>query len=392
MIVGATLAIVTGSPLAKGTDFFYYFCVSKLVEQGHGSQVYDLRSLGLLERALAHPLRVPGGVIPNVYPPFFAVALAPLAALPYALSYFLWLLMNCVLLGLSVFYLERYARFDLTGRIAFRLVTFGSVPVIVGLLLGQVSFVLLALLCVTWFAARADWHRTAGVALSLTLVKPQYVLPFLLIFFIHRRRASLLAFAVAACFLFIAPSFVLGWSTDQAYVQTLAHAARWGGDVGGFAPRLNRSFSGFTQLLMPAPASTAVNAILDVLALAAVVITAVRVRSMDLSFGLALVVALLVSQHVLIHDLLLLTIPLVIAWRYRSEAPYGTLALAAMVCLSLYLGFDASLTHGIQVPTLAMTALGVWLFVIAWHMSTRRSSSPDSLAVSPRGLATTGGP
>jgi Glycosyltransferase family 87 len=371
-VLGVVLSLMTRSPVTKGTDFFYYFCVSKLVAQGRGSHVYDPRALGLLERSLAHPVRVPGGLIPNVYPPFFAVALAPLANLPYSLAYVVWLLLNCILLGWSVFYLEQYAHFGRRGRAIFRLATFVSLPVIVGLLLGQVTFILLALLCSTFFAANSRMDRLAGVSLALTLIKPQYALPFLLIFVLHRRHQALIAFMATACALFVVPNLVLGWSADQAYIEALLHATRWGGEVGGFSPRVNRSFSGFTQLLMPTPASRVANAVLDVLALGAVIVTTVRTRELDLPFGLALVVALLASQHVLLHDLTLLIIPAAIAWRYRTVAPTSTLALGALVYLSMYMGFNASLTRSIQLPTIAMSALAVWLFVIAWRVSTNR--------------------
>jgi len=78
-------------------------------------------------------------VLPFLYPPFVAVALAPLAALPYALAFLFWLALNCMLYFTVSYALERYA--GLTGRRAF-LVRLGSVcslPVFMALGLGQVS-------------------------------------------------------------------------------------------------------------------------------------------------------------------------------------------------------------------------------------------------------------
>jgi hypothetical protein len=101
-LLGALLAAISGYWRAKGTDFFYYFCVSKLVGDGHGDLIYDPRALGIVERALAFPVRVPNGLIPNVYPPFFAVALEPLTKLPYDFAFVLWLGLNCCLFAVSV--------------------------------------------------------------------------------------------------------------------------------------------------------------------------------------------------------------------------------------------------------------------------------------------------
>lgn len=376
--LGAVLCLITRSAVTKGSDFFYYFCVSRLVALGHGAQVYDPRILGALERHLAYPVRVPGGLMPNVLPPFFAVAVAPLADLPYSLAYLAWLLLNCLLLGVSVFYLERYAHFGRTGKIVFRIAAFVSLPVIVALLLGQVSFLLLALLCLTLHAARSGMDRTAGVALGLTLIKPQYALPFLLVLVLQGRCRSFVAFVATACVVFLAPVTVLGWSTDVSYIQTLMHAVRWGNSVGGFSPGVNRSFGGFTQLLFPPSVATVVSIMLDLIALGAVVVAARKSRTIDAPFGLALVVALLASQHVLIHDLTLLLIPAAMAWRYRSIAPRGTLLLGALVYFSLYAGFNISLTRPIQVPTIAMTALAVWLFIIVVRASRTDARFPSS--------------
>jgi Glycosyltransferase family 87 len=362
--LGLLLSVVTRSAVTKGTDFFYYFCVSKLVALGHGGQVYDSRRLGVLERSLAFPVRVPGGLIPNVYPPFFAVALAPLADLPYLVAYILWLLLNCIALGSSLVYLEHYAQLGRTGVVVFRTAAFASLPVIVTLLLGQVSFLLLALLCITFHAARTHMDLVAGVSLGLTLIKPQYALPFILVLALQHRYRSLVAFAATAAFLFVVPIAVLGWSSDPSYIRTLMHAVDWGSSVGGFAPKVNRSFGGFAQLLFPTSVATPVSIVLDVIALGAVVVAAFKSREIEVPFGLAVVVALLASQHVLIHDLTLLLIPAAIAWKFRSLAPRGTVILGAFVYLSFYVGFDTSVTRHIQIPTLATTALSVWLFII----------------------------
>jgi alpha-1,2-mannosyltransferase len=370
--VGVLLVAITKAAVTKGTDFFYYFCVSKLVALGHGGQIYDSRVLGALERHLASPLRVPGGLIPNVYPPFFAAALAPLAELPYSPAYDVWLLINCIALGLSLLYLERYAQLSRTGVIVFRIAALASLPVIVALLLGQVSLLMLALLCITFEALRTDRDRVAGVALGLTLIKPQYALAFLLVLVIGRRYQALLAFIATAVVLFLAPIVVLGWSTDVSYVRTLAHALGWGSSVGGFAPQVNRSFEGFARLLFPAAIATPLSILLDLIALGVLALAALRSRSLELLFALAVVVALLASQHVLIHDLTLLLIPAAIAWKFRAMAPKGTLILGAALYLSIYIGFSTSLTHRVQVPTVAMTAFGAWLFLIVL----RTSSTP----------------
>jgi len=371
--VGMLLTAITLSAVTKGTDFFYYFCFSRLVALGHGAQIYDSRVLGAFQRHLASPIRVPGGFIPNVYPPFFAVALAPLADLPYSISFISWLLLNCIALGLSLLYLERYARLGRRGVILFRAAALASLPVVVASLLGQVSFLMLGLLCISMHALRTDRDRIAGVALGLTLIKPQYAVAFLLVLVIQRRYHSLAAFVATAAVLFVGPIFVLGWSIDTSYIQTLAHAASWGSSVGGFTPSANRSLVGFTRLLFPAPIAAPLSIVLDLIALGVMGMAAVKSRSIELPFGIAVVVTLLVGQHVLIHDLTLLLIPAAIAWRFRAMAPNGTLILGVILYLAIYVGFSTSITWHIQVPTIAMAVLGVWLFLIVLRGSSNHT-------------------
>ncbi|GAC1635689.1 MAG: hypothetical protein NVS4B2_23380 [Chloroflexota bacterium] len=345
------------------TDYFAYYAVSKMVLLGHAGDIYSFPPLLHFERLYAVPLKVvPVGVMPNVLPPFFALLLAPIAALPFAGGYLIWTVVNCLLLGWSLYRLMLYARVPGTWRVIFCFLAVIFTPVLVALFQGQVSLVLLALLTGMLLALRHGRDVVAGSLLSLTLVKPQYAIAFLVLLLFHRRWRGIAAFMVGAAVLTFLPLPILGASVLADYVHTLLHAAAWGPGVGGFNPSYNRSFAGFFQLLLAQPAANAMTVLLDLVVLASLALAAARNSDIDLPFALTCTAALLVSQHVLIHDLSVLVLPAAIALRYREMRRKTTVLVLAGVYLGVSVGFLAVVYAPVQVPTIAVSALGLWLW------------------------------
>jgi hypothetical protein len=375
LVLGFGAMLETGAAVAKGTDYFYYYCVSRLVNSGQGGQIYDLNKLGLLERSLAAPVRVPGGVIPNVYPPFFALLTAPLAALPYSTGYVFWLALNCVVFGAALAFALHSSELRGRARFGFGAIALLSLPALIALLQGQVSMVLLGLFVLTYRAARSGHDTVAGAALAFTLIKPQYVIPFLLLFALMRRSRILAAFGVTAALLVLAPLPILGAGVVGGYAHSLVDATHWGAQVGGFAPRWNRSFAGFTQLLFPSGVATSVALGLDILTLGLLVRIVRLRRSFELSFAACVVAALLISQHVLIHDLVLLLLPVtvLIANRRAAATPAVPLALAAYAAVAA--GFWLAPVIHIQLATVAMCALGAALLSVRREPSSAEAST-----------------
>jgi hypothetical protein len=155
---------------------------------------------------------------------------------------------------------------------------------------------------------------------------------------------------------------VLGPSIDGGYFHTLRLAAGWGKEVSGFAPVWNRSFAGFTGLVLPGFLASLVAVALDVVTLALFIRLALRRVPFDVLFGLAVVVALLTSQHVLIHDLSLLCIPVAVALRYRSIGPGHLITLLIAADIGVTAGFPLALAVPVQLPTIVMVALAGWLY------------------------------
>ncbi|MGH2442266.1 MAG: glycosyltransferase family 87 protein [Chloroflexota bacterium] len=371
-----------------GSDFFYALCSARLVLAGHGSHIYDPVMLGHLERQLAYPGIVPGGSIPNPYPGIFAVALVPLALLPLKTAYLVWLAINCVFLGVSIFFLEQYARLAPRGRAFFRHLSIISLPAAAALLQGQMSCLLLALFTGSFFATRRGHPYLAGGLLAFTIIKPQYTAPFLLVYLLRGKWRTVATFAGVASILALIPIPFIGLRTVIDYPNVARQAAGWASNVGGFGPDVNRSFAGFTHLLLPAGQAGIATVALDLMALTLLVVVTARARSFDRCFGLATVVAVLVSQHALNHDLTLLVIPAAIALRYQLlPTLYAGLVLIGIE-LALTVGVKLAGPTPVQFPTLAVCALGIYLVLSGRNKPARAGTAPANLAVSPQASPT----
>lgn len=367
LVVSYVMLLRGGAAGIKQTDFVAYYSGSHLVLSGHASQLYSFPALGRFEAQLVHPLQVRHGVLPFVYPPFFALFLAPLAALPYPAAYGLWLLINGGLLVATVAALGRYAGLGARGMALLGAACLSFLPVFVCLVQGQTSLLLLALLTTTLLSCRwtargpglARGDLLAGCALGLALVKPPLVVPFLLTLILRRRWRALGGFAMTVTILVVVPTLLLGIPVTDGYGRTLLRATAWH-DQFGYGPVWNHSLAGFAQLLLPGPAWPPATAglILGALVLLA---CATRSREIDLALGVSCLVAILISPHVLIHDLSILLLPVAVALRYRPPIPLGLTAVLVLGYLAILLGLRTIDVVRLQLSVLAMVALALWL-------------------------------
>ncbi len=150
----------------------------------------------------------------------------------------------------SLHALERYADLRGADRGLFWLASFSFFPVLVALSQGQTSIVLLAALIACFLALRSGHQFVAGVALSLVLIKPPYIIPLLLVLAVRRQWGALAAFLTSAAVYAFAAFMVVGSAGVGGYLSTTFQAMGWQSQIGGFAPKWNQSFEGFTQLLL----------------------------------------------------------------------------------------------------------------------------------------------
>lgn len=381
-LVGTTVAILFGFTVCyfamlhigvstKQWDFLFYYSGSHLTLNGHAGSVFNPQAIGEFERHLARPMAVRDGGLPYVYPPFLAVALAPIAILPYNAAYLLWLAVNAVLLAISLVILEEYANLGHRTRTLLRAAAVCSLPVTVAMLQGQTSLLLLLALTCSLLALQSGHQALAGALLSFLLIKPAYLAPFVVVLAVSRYWKALVSLFLTTVGLFVLPLPIFGLGGLGNYFHTMMNALSWGsGQVSGFDPHGTRSFEGFVQLLAPGSVASVATVIFAIAILAVLAFFSLRAASIDLPWALAVVSAVLISPHVLIHDLSLLLLPVLVALAHASSGPAHLNALIALGYLGVTVGFGLSYVLPIQLSVVALLSLGTWLVAAVTQQQT----------------------
>lgn len=360
LFVAFICAAVSGEHTIRLADFLAYYTGGTLIFHGHGSSLYSFPVIAHWEARMSFPLKMPGGVSPFIYPPWFALLMAPLALLPYGMAYVLWFAANGVFAVFSLTALVRYVGLRREGGILVTLLGLCFAPVFAAFAQGQVSLLLLAsLVCLLW-ALRGRYDTLAGIALTLLLIKPQYALPVAGVMLLQRRWRVCGVFALCAALVTILPMPILGAGIEGAYVRGLIHLSRLHGSAGYMAPPSgNYSLQGFLSLIAPLHGGAAWLG----LAGAAFLITvwaAFRDRGIEGAIALGILFGILASPHVLVYDVSLIILPTVLlAGRGRTWAPVGAAAYLAPL-VGLLLGAPVVLT--VVMAAVMMLAMGcsIW--------------------------------
>lgn len=194
-------------------DFAAFYTAAKLVTDNPAT-LYDLTA----QRSVQQPL----ALLPYFYPPFFAFALAPLAWLSYSGAFVALTLLNLALLALSLMLLMKRLNLSRQQSTWLILAAACNYGVYYALLVGQTSFISLAILTVFATATRP---QTAGIAAGLLFFKPSLAAaPMLALIVKNQRKAVGIALGLAGCLLGL--SFLaIGLDGVTDYLSIAARAA-----------------------------------------------------------------------------------------------------------------------------------------------------------------------
>lgn len=327
------------------SDFLPTYAAALLAIHQPGD-LYHLWVLHGLEAHLAQPSRLVAGVLPYFYPPFFALLISPLTLVPFGLAFWVWAILN----GGSLLAVLRWAvrRLPLSplARTLVAVGTLASVPAFGAIVQGQVS-ALLALSAsggVTALGRRRD--LLGGILLAGLTVKLTYAAPILLVLLVARRWRAGAGLVGGWLLLAAASSVVLGPGSEFGYAHVLLSAAQWHSHHVGFSPSVNESLDGFWGLLLPVSVARIAWVFCSLAVIGYLTVLARRHGADQRVLGLAVVAALLISPHVLIHDFLLLLIPIACCYRHDGTVP----SYAPLAWLALYAGAALSLLHPAGIP------------------------------------------
>lgn len=318
----------TGQPQWAYDFAFYWMAGAHLL---HGEPIYSAVQL-------AGPY-APQAQQGFLYPPALAAFVTPLAAIfpsDPRLANWIWAAGGAAILVLSVLALarsegltERYPLFRGRGRWWLVVAAFAFPPVIDELVVGNVNFLLLGLLTAAWLGVRrgdARGEAISGIAVGVAAIVK--VFPGLLVFwFLLTGRPRAAAWSVIAAIGVAAISVpITGLQPWLDYPTVLANLSSTPNAIDALAP---------TNWLTPYLGFTIARVLVTVIGLGLVAwssrrLTAARPGSTALSFGLTVVVAVLITPALYTSYLTVLVLPLIVGLGARIRLRWLAVAYLLM--------------------------------------------------------------
>ena len=377
------LAAFAGARLSDsllGTDFPDFYCVARMLAEGHGHQLYDA---GLQHQYQA---RYSGG-ISTLYnhPPFEAVLYLTVAWLPLRRAYWLWSFLSLAFLAAGTRCLANEELLPWDWRVVLA-ASLTFVPVLLCLVQGQDSVLLLLLVILAFTALRRGRAFAAGCWLGLGLFKFHLIVPLVLVLVLTQsgsiRKRLAKGFGLVTLALLGLSAAISGWAVFTAYPNFLTHL--WNQPFAGISSEAMANFRGLTFFFFHRDQSPWAIAAVCILSVTGLIITltswrhaqiatdqgavASRQDQFDLAFANTVLFALLVSYNLNPHDLSLLLLPLAVlrkrAWERMplpthsaNRATLGLLGILFLPPLHLWL-LTAGVYGLVSIPLLLLFLTG----------------------------------
>lgn len=346
-ILAVALWTALGSLLLPGalhTDFLNLYTGASLALHENFRQLYDYSVQSEVSRSLMPDVTA---VFPFVRPPFYALAISPIALLPFHDAFAAWLVLQSLgLLAICYWAWRTFGPDSLVWTSLF-------LPTALGIASGQDCIVMLGIFCGIWEAFRRKRETLAGVLLALTLFKFHLFLLVPVALVAARKWRVLASYSAGGLVLAMLSLFLCGWQGVRSYAALLLRK-----DLATLAPSPERML-GLNGLL----ANLGVNSPLATLPLAIVVMLLV-VRCACVSrenwhwFWSAVAGSLLISPHTYAYDGAVLLIPGLLAI-FRGETTVLR-ATGAVILVPLLYGFNIA-----GPPYAAILSLALVMFFAA---------------------------
>jgi hypothetical protein len=319
--------------------------------------------------------------LPFVHPPLVAVAFRPLAALPYAWSFAVWLLLSAgFYVGGLVLTISPLQSLSGTDRVTALLLALSFEPFIVECWLGgQLSAFGLFCIALAFSFQQTNRPVAAGLALGLCLYKPTLLVLLLPMLVVTANGRMLTGFGVAAVALAGASLLAVGRESCRAYANVVLGFSQAAAGSEGTVLRTWKyvDLNSFFRLLLGG--HSALNGVL-VLATAApflgiLVVTWWRFRrggSHDLVWALTLTWTLVLNVYVGIYDSILvvlaclLTAGLLARWHDDAQPSFtpGFKTLLFLVYVVPWFSEHVARVTGFQPYTVVLVAMGIFLLTV----------------------------
>lgn len=362
-------------------DFLAFYSTGHFALNGNVAQIYNAEALTSFERTIVpHPVSALG-YMPFLNPPFLAVLLAPLAALPIFEARVLWVLLNVgLMLSLAILLTKSIANKYLRALILMLIVC--SYPVLQNLIQGQISIIILAGCLFSLLAYEKNKLAISGAWLSVLLIKPQLALFAVLGLLLYKQWQMLKGMATVGLIIAVITVPFTGIAPYSTYATfssavTSGHFSgagvleptAWQGSL-SYAFGLNGAF---TSLFGQANVSL-VNVFTAISALSLGLLLFLTVKKQKPGLGsknarlvLASLIAgaMLVNPHAYAHDLILAFVLLAIV------LPIWHKPTAILLFLTLLLLSYIDDMFGLHFTTLSLCLFAVYTYVAVYRLNTK---------------------
>jgi len=385
-------------PLSGNTDFKIFYTGARVFRTSPGDRLYDYDLYVPIQHAMFPGILGPGDARPYTHPPFELLVFLPLLAFSYVHAYWAWLIVSIILAIASAALLARELAplTDFWGPLPYAIVVC-LFPFVMVLYEGQDSALALIVLVMSWVAFRSRRDAQAGVWLGLGLMKFQIFIPLALILAFWKPKL-LKGFGLTAVVVGTISAVMVHAGGLISYARYMLEMAQDSSAQYSTRYALDpRSTAGLRGLLygivsggaasVPYPRST-ILAGLSLLAVTMVFAWAIyRMRAVrsysdettDLAFAFAVTVSLLLSFHLLLHDLTLLAVPfaLVLNGLIARKARMGA-SESAMIWLTAVFYFTPLFIFLMRQPSVYL--LGVVTLIYAALVSAKLTQAGRALS------------
>lgn len=305
---------------SPGADFVQFYSTA-LLSGAKPDKIYDTQSQIDIQKQFSMAARN-GLHWPYLHAPFFTILLIPLRWFSYVGAFWLWTLFTITLYLVSVVILCRSAPIR-RPPLKLSLAVAGAAPVLYWLIVtGQTTAIALFIWTIAFVFMQQGQSYWSGFILAFLTYRAQYLTIILPLLFLRRMWWGILGFSTSGLLLVVVGGLMFSFDSYRQYIEAV-------GQQSGRIVNLTQSLShyvtlyGFFRQLLPhawALCATVLMSAILIFWLWRVWRYAVPMQSgaFDLQWAILVTTTLLVMYHGFVYDLLLLTIPVLLLFQYRS--------------------------------------------------------------------------
>lgn len=321
------------------------------------------------------------GFAPFISPPYVALMMSWVASFPLPFALAVWEIINLISVALSAVLITKYlipAAYPWKNLPAYQLfiIIISSFAFVDGFLAGQSHGIILLLCTGILVAMMKEKWLVSGVLGSLLIYKPQFVLGFLVCWFIWGRVRALVGFGIFAGLWQVPVIAAYGWMPYAHYLQFTQSLLYLPYAKEGFPVSVMATPYAFLATLLPMNFSRALQVLFLIIGVVTVsLLSYIAYKSRNqpanmrhFTYAFAILVPLVVAPHTLIYDLLILVPGLVLLATIEGMSSIlKTLSVIFYACLLFFplLGYGFKLALPGIIPAILL------FFVIKGYFRTK---------------------